>query len=111
MARRRLFGFAARESGGDHGHAQQLLLKQRHAQRAAQHRFERGMQTIGRFPALAPVQIGMHHLAHDGAGPDDGHLHHDVVKACAASCAAGRTSARGFPPGTCRWCRPFAALR
>ena len=22
----------------------------------------------------------MHHLAHDGAGPDDGHLHHDVVK-------------------------------
>jgi hypothetical protein len=40
-------GFAARESGGDHGHAQQLLLKQRHAERAAQHRFERGMQTIG----------------------------------------------------------------
>ncbi len=76
-----LLGLAARESGGDHRHAQQLLLKQRHAQRAPQHRFERGMQAIGRFPALPAVQIRMHHFAHDGAGPDDRHLHHDVVKA------------------------------
>ena len=73
-------GLAAREAGGDHGHAQQLLLKQRHAQRALQHRLERRVQTIRRFPALPPVQIRMHHLADDRAGPDDGHLHHDVVK-------------------------------
>ena len=38
------------------------------------------MQTIRRFPALPPVQIRVHHFADDGAGPDDGHLHHDVVK-------------------------------
>ena len=30
-----LFGLAAGESGGDHGHAQQLLLKQRHARACA----------------------------------------------------------------------------
>ena len=106
-----LLGLAAGESGRDHGHAQQLLLKQRHAQRPPQHRLERGMQAIRRFPALPPVQIRMHHLAHDGPGPDDRHLHHDVVKPRAASCAAARTSARGSPPGTCRWCRPSAALR
>ena len=42
------FGFASRESGGDHGHAQQLLLKQRHAQRARQHGLERWMQAYRR---------------------------------------------------------------
>ena len=74
-------GFAAAESSGDHRHLQQLLLKQRHAERAAQHRLERRVQAIGRFPALAPVQIRMHHFAHDRPRPDDRHLHHDVVKA------------------------------
>ena len=82
------FGLAAGESGRDHRHAQQLLLKQRHAQRALQHRLERGVQAIRLFPPLPPVQIRMHHLAHDRAGPDDRHLHHDVVKPLAASCAA-----------------------
>ncbi len=38
------------------------------------------MQAIGRFPALPPVQVRMHHLAHDRPRPDDGDLHHDVVK-------------------------------
>jgi hypothetical protein len=38
------------------------------------------MQTIRRLPALPPVQVRVHHLAHYGTGPNDGHLHHDVVK-------------------------------
>ena len=75
-----LLGLAAGEAGGDHRHAQQLLLKQRHAQRPPQHRFERGMQAIERFPALPAIQIRVHHFADDRARADDRHLHHDVVK-------------------------------
>ena len=75
------FGFAAGEIGGNHGHAQQLLLKQRHTQSAFKHRFQAkdaGIRTG--FPSLAPVQIRMHHLADDRAGTDDRHLHHDVIE-------------------------------
>src|SRR5271156_4154153 len=35
------FGFASSKVGGNHGNAQQLLLKQRYTQSARQHRFER----------------------------------------------------------------------
>ena len=76
------FRFAARESRGNHGHAQQLFLKQRHAQRAREHRFERRMQTIGRLASLAALQIRMHHFADDRPRPNDGDLHHNVVKTC-----------------------------
>ena len=75
-----LFRFAAGESRGDHGHAQQLFLKKRHAQGPRENRLQRRMQAIGRLASLAALQIGMHHFAHDGPRPDDGHLHHDVVK-------------------------------
>ncbi len=37
-----LFGFGAGEVADDHGHAQELLLKERNAERALQHRLERG---------------------------------------------------------------------
>ena len=49
------FGFAAAEVGGDHGHAQQLLLKQRYAQRAFEHGFERGMRIRDVFASLAAM--------------------------------------------------------
>ena len=39
-----LLGLAAGESGGDHRHAQQLFLKQRHAERARENRLERRMR-------------------------------------------------------------------
>jgi hypothetical protein len=39
-----LLGFGAGETGHRHGHAQQLLLKERHAEGALQHRFERRMR-------------------------------------------------------------------
>src|SRR5580693_4982349 len=32
------------------------------------------------FFLLSPAHVGMHHLAHDGAWPDDGNLHDKVVK-------------------------------
>ena len=111
MARRNSSASPPVKSRRDHGHAQQLLLKQRHAQRPPQHRLERRMQASRLLPSLPPPQIRMHHLAHNRPRPDDGHLHHDVVETLPAAAAAGMTSARGSPPGTCRWCPPSAALR
>ena len=59
---------------------QQLFLKQRDAERALQHRFERRMRIGDVFASLAPLQKRIHHLPHDRPRPDDRHLHHDVVK-------------------------------
>ena len=56
-------GFAAGEIRHDHGHAQQLLLKQRHTERPLQHRLQRRMQACGFFAALPAAQIRMQHLA------------------------------------------------
>ena len=39
------------------------------------------MQALGLLAALAPAQIGIQHLTDNRSGPDDGDLHHDVVKA------------------------------
>ena len=74
-------GLAARESRHDHRHAQQLLLEQRHAERALQDRLERRMGVHDRFVAAAPRQVRMHHLADDRPRPDDRDLHHEVVEA------------------------------
>ena len=71
---------AAAETGGDHGHAQQLLLEQRHAQRARENRLERRVRVGHRLAPGTAVQKRMHHLSHDRPRPDDRHLHHDVVK-------------------------------
>ena len=76
-----LFGFSAGEAGDGHGHAQQLLLKERHAERALEHRLKRGMRIGDFFFALAAAHVGVHHFADDGAGANDGHLHDQIVKA------------------------------
>ena len=39
-----------------------------------------GCRQTGCLRALAPPQVRMHHFADDRPGPDDRHLHHDVVK-------------------------------
>ena len=76
-----LFGLCAGEAGNRHRHAQQLLLKERHAERALEHRFKRRMRIRDFLLALAAAHVRVHHLAHDGAGPNDGHLHHEIVEA------------------------------
>src|ERR1700736_2379792 len=75
------FRFASREAGHDHSHAQELLLKKRNAQRARQHRLERWMQALGYLAALPAAQKRIQQFSNDRAGPDDGHLYHDVVEA------------------------------
>ena len=59
-------GLPAGEPGGRHRHAQQLLLEQRHAERALQNRLERRMRVLHRLAPRAPVQIRVHHLPDDG---------------------------------------------
>ena len=76
-----LLGLSAGEAGNGHSHAQKLLLKERHAERALEHRLQRRMRIRDGLAALTAAHIWMHHLAHDGAGANDGHLHHEIVKA------------------------------
>ena len=68
------------EVRGHHGDPQQLFLKQRNAQGALEDGLQTGMRILHRYLALPPVEEGLDHSAHDGAGPDDGHLNHDVVE-------------------------------
>ncbi len=75
-----LLRLAARKVGGDHGHAQQLLLKQRYAQGTAEHRFERRMRICDRLSTLPPLEKWIDHIPHDRSRSYDRHLHHDVVK-------------------------------
>ena len=58
----------------------QLFLKERDAERPPEHRFEHRMQGVHRFPARAPGEIRMHHVADDGPGADQRDFDHEVVK-------------------------------
>ena len=76
-------GLARREVRCDHGDLHDLLLEDGHAQRALQRLLEfRLLQHKFPFlvPALARLQIGMHHAALYGPRPHDGDLDHQVVE-------------------------------
>ncbi len=75
-----LLGFAAGKARGDHRHAQQLFLEERHAQSPLQHRFQRRVRVGHRLTSLAALEKRVHHFADDRPRPDDRHLDHDVVK-------------------------------
>ena len=53
-----LLGLAAGEAGRDHRHPQQLLLEQRHAERALQDRLERRMRIHDRLAPAARFRYG-----------------------------------------------------
>ncbi len=61
------FRLASGEVGGDHRHAQQLFLKERDAERALEHGFERWVRIGDVFASLAALQKRIHHLADDRA--------------------------------------------
>ena len=75
-----LFCLSTAESRGNHRHAQQLFLKQRHAQGALQNWLQRGMRINHCLSSLSPHQIRIHHLSHDRPRPNDCHLYHNVVE-------------------------------
>ena len=72
-----------------HGDAHGLFLEQRHALGLAQDLAQlvrRPVLRIGRgigfgFEAVAPAQVGMHHVALNGTGADDRHLDDEIVEA------------------------------
>ena len=75
-----LLRLAAREAGGDHRHAQELLLEQRHAERARENGLERRVGIAHLLAAAPSPDVGMHHVADDRAGADDRDLHDQVVE-------------------------------
>ena len=75
-----LVGFAGGEPGGIHGDFHDLLLEQRHAERALEHAAHLFARVHHRFqPALA-AQVRMHHLALDRSRTHDGDLDHQVIE-------------------------------
>ena len=67
------------ETSRDDGQLHRLLLKNRDTQRAMQNRFDRLVRIDHRFFAIAPSQIGMHHVPLDRAGPHDGDFDYQIV--------------------------------
>lgn len=57
----KLVGLAAGKAGADHRHPHRRFLKQRHAERLAEHRLKLGRRIFDCLLAFAPPQIGMHH--------------------------------------------------
>ena len=75
-----LVGLAGREAGAFDRDLHRLFLKQRHAERLAEHLLKLGRGIVDRLLAFAPAQIGMHHVALDRTGPDDRHLDDEIVE-------------------------------
>ncbi len=73
-------GFARREAARHDGDLHGLFLEERHAEGLLQHLFEFGGRIGDRLQPLPPPQIGMHHVALDGAGPHDRDLDHEIVE-------------------------------
>ena len=76
-----LLGLAAREAGRGHGDPQELLLEERHPERALQDRLERRVQVRRRLEPGATAQVRVDHPPDDRPGADDRHLDHQVVEA------------------------------
>ena len=63
-----------------HRHPQHLLLENRHPQSPFQNPLKARMDIVHFLMPVAPVQIRMHQIPHDGPRADDRHLHRHIVK-------------------------------
>ena len=77
----KLIRFRRREARRDDGDAHRLLLKQRHAIGLAEHLLQLFGRIGDRLLAHSAAQIGMHHVALNGAGPHDRDLDDEIVEA------------------------------
>ncbi len=75
-----LVGIARRKAGGDHGELHDLLLENRHAEGALQHRFHRVARVLHRLDTVPPPQVRMHHIALDRSRAHDRDFDHEVVE-------------------------------
>jgi hypothetical protein len=73
-------GFLGRKPRAHDGDLHRLFLKQRHAQRLAQHAAQRVRRKADPFLPVAAAQIGVDHVALDGAGADDRDLDHQIIE-------------------------------
>src|SRR5262245_66384350 len=60
-----LLGLAPAEAGRHHRHAQELLLEERHPERAPEDRLETRVRVRYGLAPPAPAHIGVHHVADD----------------------------------------------
>ncbi len=77
-------GLARTEARGDHCELHHLLLEDRHAERAFQHRLHCRARVADRLQPITPAQIGMHHASLDRPRPHDRDFDHQVVNNNAA---------------------------
>ncbi len=75
-----LVGVGRAEPGDGHGHLHQLLLEERHPERALEDRLEQRVQVGDRLLAAAAPDVGVHRVPLDRPGPDERHLDRDVVE-------------------------------
>jgi len=73
-------GLSAIEARDDHGHAENLFLKERDAESAAEDGFEGGVNEIDCFAAVASVEVRVDEVPDDGAGTDEGDFDGEVVE-------------------------------
>ena len=72
---------AGREARRDRREFYHLFLENRHAERAFEHTAHRLGRIAYRLLAVAPAQVGVHHVALDRPRAHDRHLDHEVVEA------------------------------
>ena len=68
------------EIGPHNGDLHRLFLKQWHAQRFAQHRAQRVRRKADLLLSVPSPDIGMHHIALNGAGADNRNLDHQIIE-------------------------------
>ena len=75
-----LVRLASAETGRHLRHLDHLFLEDGYAEGASQHRLHLRRGILHRLYSLAAAQVGMHHVALDGTGADDGHFDHQVIE-------------------------------
>ena len=74
-------GLGGAEAGHVDGDLHQLFLKERHPEGALQGWLHQRMEIGDRLGPIAAPDVGVHGVALDGPGPDEGHLDGQVVEA------------------------------
>src|SRR5439155_11812290 len=75
-----LLGLAAGEARHRHRDAEELLLEERHAERARQDGLERGVRVAHWLAPGAALQVRVHHLPDDRPRADDRHLDDEIIE-------------------------------
>ena len=73
-------GLAGAEAAHVDGHLHELLLEQRHAERLLQRRLQQRVEVGDLLQPVATADVRVHRPALDRPGPDERHLHDEVVE-------------------------------